>query len=113
MKKDESEILNRLTENANQIQIRAQEIESIQIEVEKLGAVTEQLHRMERENFTTRLRQKSYFDREKELLDFAAKKIGDLTAALSLFLAKNSIETDRFDPNKITTPSFLVVLITL
>ncbi|MEA4906728.1 MAG: PHP domain-containing protein [Anaerolineaceae bacterium] len=101
LKKDESEILNRLTENANQIQIRAQEIESIQIEVEKLGAVTEQLHRMERENFTTRLRQKSYFDREKELLDFAAKKIGDLTAALSLFLAKNSIETDRFDPNKI------------
>lgn len=99
--KEESEILSHLIENANYIQLRVQEIEDIQIEVGKLGSVTEQLNRMERENFTVRLQQKTHFDREKELLDFAAKKIDDLTAALSLFLTKSRIETDGFVPEKI------------
>lgn len=101
LKKQEGEILNGLTENATHIQSRTQEIENLQNEVRNLGSINEQLRRMERENFTARLQQKSNFDREKELLDSARSKIDGLKIALSSFLAKNHLDTDGFDLEKI------------
>lgn len=100
-RKEEGEIINDLNENANFIQTKTKEIEDIQNEVRNLGSITEQLHRMERENFTVRLQLKSNFDREKELLDSATSKIDGLKSALSSFLTKNRIQPDGFSLERI------------
>jgi len=101
LKKQEADIVRELEENANNIQSLNLEIEDIQGEVENLGSITEQLHRMEHENFTVRLQQKSHFDREKELLELTHNRVNELKTNLLSSLIKNRLSVDGLEQEKI------------
>ena len=101
LEKEEADILENLEENARQIQSLSRSIDEIQNEIGNLDSINEQLRRMEQENFVARLQEKSQFDREKELFDFASEEMGDLKPKLTSFLLENRLASDKFDLDKI------------
>ena len=101
VKKIEEKIVSALEDNANQISKLTEEIDGINSEVGALGFIAEQIHRIESQDFTAKLQQKSGFDQEKELLELVHTKIDSLKTGLSTFLTKNRLNVDDFEEEKI------------
>lgn len=102
IKKEEEHLINELQDNSHKIKILLEEIEEIRSEVSSLGSISEQLHRMEKQDFSTKLDRKSSFDQEKEYLDLVQVKTEGIKSKISTFLADNLISFDGFNQGNVS-----------
>ena len=91
---EESNLLRQLRENASTVLHLEEDIASAQEWLDRLGAVKEELYRMESQGFTARIEQKSLFDRERHLLDLADAQVSGLLVALDEFLREQRVDVE-------------------
>lgn len=91
---EEQEYLHKIHENANAIKQLKMEIEGEEEELDSLGSINEELHRMEQQDFVSRVEQKQLFDQEQHILEGAETQIDDLVQALTEFLDANRLNFD-------------------
>lgn len=91
---EEDSILQKLRDNATDILRLEEAVASSQEWLGRLGAIEEELYRMEKQNFVARLEQKQLYDRERHLLDRVQAQVDGLLADLDTFLQKHRLKTD-------------------
>jgi hypothetical protein len=96
LQKEENQLINTLRDNSNQIEIITKEIEDIRGDVSNLGSISEQLHRMETLDFTSKLERKSSFDQEKEFLELVRSKQNEQKLYLESIISTNNENWDEF-----------------
>ena len=84
--REEEELLRQLRDNATALLQREADIASAEDQLTGLGAVEEELRRMEQRSFVSRVKQKQLYDQEKRLLDQAEKRITEVSGALGTLL---------------------------
>lgn len=92
-KEKETELVRTLAENAEQILRKKEVMEEAQTKLAAIGAVREELRRMEEQGFVSRLQDKSKYDTEKRLLGRARQEIDHLQTSLA-----NLLQTQRLNP---------------
>jgi len=96
LQKEENQLINTLRDNSNQIEIISKEIEDIRGDVNNLGSISEQLHRMETSDFTSKLERKSSFDQEKDFLELVRSKQNEQKLYLESIIATNKENWEEF-----------------
>jgi hypothetical protein len=88
---EEDELLRQLRANTTAILELEEDIASAEDRLEGLGAVQEQLRRMEQQDFVARLEQKRDYDDEENLLDQAQDQVDSLVSELGTFLNEHRL----------------------
>jgi hypothetical protein len=91
---EEDELLRQLRDNATSISRLKEGIASAEDRLEGLGAVQEELRRMEQQDFVARLELKRHYDDEKNLLDQAQGQVDSLVDGLGEFLNEHRLNLD-------------------
>ncbi len=95
-------ILRRLRAHADEI-LRLEETIAVSQEwLARLGAIEEELRRMETVGFEARVRQKEQYERERRLLDLAQSQIDDLGADLDALAQKQRLNVDELADDIVT-----------
>lgn len=90
----EQDLLRQLRDSATAILRLEEDIDSAEERLASLGAIEEELRRMEQQDFVVRVEQKGLYDREKRLLDQAQAQVDGLVVALDGFLEKRRLNPD-------------------
>lgn len=98
----ETELIRNLEENAGQILRKKAVMEESQAKLAAIGAVREELRRMEEQGFVSRLQDKSNYDKEKRLFEKAKDEITRLQTSL-----ENLLSTQRLNVQFLTDLSDL------
>lgn len=83
----ETNLVRLLEENAEQILRKKEILEEAAAKLAAVGAVREELRRMEEQGFVSRLQNKSNYDKEKRLFERAQGEVDDLQTTLANLLA--------------------------
>jgi PHP family Zn ribbon phosphoesterase len=94
LRREEDELLRQLRDNAAEILRLEEDIVSAEEQLGELGAIEEELHRLEQQDFAARMQQKKLYDQEKRLVDQAEAQVSGLTEALDEFLQKQRLDVD-------------------
>jgi PHP family Zn ribbon phosphoesterase len=97
----ENDLLRQLGENAEKITRLEDEISEIEQQVGKMGAVEEEIHRMEDQDFVNRLQVKSQYDQEFDLLNDIQTQFLELENSLAAFSGTNSLNYTKLEDEKI------------
>ena len=97
----ETELLRQLRENATTILGLDEEIQEVDQQISRLGAVEEEIRRMEEHDFVGQFKQKSQFDQENELIQDAQKQIDKLFEDLSSFQASHKLKLSKLEDDRI------------
>jgi len=93
-RREEEELLRRLRDNAAAILHKEEDIASAGDRLDELGAIEEELRRLEQQDFAARVEQKRLYEQESHLLDQAQAQVNGLMAALDTFLQEHRLDTD-------------------
>ncbi len=93
----ERDLLVKLRDNASTILKVEEEIETASEKVDQLGAIREELSRMEKQGFTARVEQKRLLDHEAYLLNRVEAIVQNLEDAVTAFAAEHEISADLLD----------------
>jgi len=92
LRRDEDELLRQLRDNAAEVLRLEEDIALAKEQLGELGAIKEELHRLEQQDFAVRMEQKKLYDQEKHLLDQAQSQVGNLVDALDTFLQEQRLD---------------------
>jgi hypothetical protein len=98
---NENDLLRRLRDNAAAILGLEEQTQDVEEQISKLGAVEEEIRRMEEQDFVNRLREKSQFDQEHELIQDAQGQIDKLITDLSSFQSTHRLKLSRLEDDSI------------
>lgn len=90
----ETTLLRQLTTNAEEVSRLSGELADWEGKLQRLPAFQEELARLERQDFASRLERKKQFDQEKRLFDEASRSVAALTTKLDAFLTEQGIGSD-------------------
>lgn len=91
---EENRLLRELVANAEEILRLEDLVSDAQEQLTHLGAIQEEIRRMEALEFVDRVRQKKYYDREKRLLDETRAQVERLSAALGSFAQQQRLNPE-------------------
>lgn len=100
--REEYRILSELRDNSDSILRLNESITSAEQWVTRLGAIKEELLRMEKQGFVSRVENKQHYDREQHLLDQVQAQVSDLTLALERFLQEHRLNADALAEDLLT-----------
>jgi energy-coupling factor transporter ATP-binding protein EcfA2 len=90
--REEDDLLRHLRDNAAEILRLEEDIALAEEQLGGLGAIEEELHRLEQQDFAVRMEQKKLYDQEKHLLDQAQNQVDNLVDALDKFLQEQRLD---------------------
>lgn len=91
---EENRLLRRLRNNADRIMHLEEVIEASQEQLARLGAIQEEIRRMEELDFVERVKEKDHYEREKRLLDDAGAQVEEVLKALDDFMPNRRLDPD-------------------
>lgn len=91
---EETQLLRRLRTNADRIMHLEEVIEASQGQLARLGAIQEEIHRMEELDFVERVKEKDHYEREKRLLDDAESQVEEVLKALADFMPSHKLDPE-------------------
>ncbi|MEA3351069.1 MAG: PHP domain-containing protein [Chloroflexota bacterium] len=94
LKEEEVRLLRDLRTNANDIMHLENVIDASQEQLAQLGAIQEEIRRMEELDFVERVKDKEYYEREKRLLEESDAQVQNVIKALDNFVSAHKLDAD-------------------
>ena len=101
----EVEILRQLRDSATEILRLEEDIASAQEWLSRLGAIKEELRRMEKKDFVTKIEQKKLYDQEKHLINQTQDQFDRLVSDLDDFVECHHLDADHLVQSPIELPN--------